>query len=93
MLIAVVAIVEGDAEPGRAFEFKEGTSVIAAMLAGAALAFYALVGFEDSVNVAEEVQQPQSHVSEGPLRRASRSPASSTSWSPSAPPPSSPPAT
>ena len=57
MLIAVVAIVEGDAEPGRAFEFKEGTSVFAAMLAGAALAFYALVGFEDSVNVAEEVRR------------------------------------
>jgi len=60
VLIAVVAIVEGDAEPGRAFEFKEGTSVIAAMLAGAALAFYALVGFEDSVNVAEEVRNPTS---------------------------------
>ena len=58
VLIAVVAIVEGDAEPGRAFEFKEGSSVLGAMLAGAALAFYALVGFEDSVNVAEETQDP-----------------------------------
>ena len=28
------------------------------MLAGAALAFYALIGFEDSVNVAEETQDP-----------------------------------
>jgi amino acid transporter len=58
VLIAVVAIVEGDAEPGRAFEFKEGSSVLGAMLAGAALAFYALVGFEDSVNVAEEAKDP-----------------------------------
>jgi basic amino acid/polyamine antiporter, APA family len=58
VLIAVVAIAEGDAEPGRAFEFKEGSSVFAAMLAGAALAFYALVGFEDSVNVAEEATDP-----------------------------------
>lgn len=56
--IAVVAIAQGDAEPGRAFEFKEGSSVFAAMLAGAALAFYALVGFEDSVNVAEETRDP-----------------------------------
>ena len=58
VVIAVVAIGQGDAEPGRAFEFKEGTSVFAAMLAGAALAFYALIGFEDSVNVAEEAKDP-----------------------------------
>ena len=93
VLIAVVAIVQGDADTGRAFEFKEGTSVFAAMLAGAALAFYALVGFEDSVNVAEETQRPEPHLPEGPVHRPRRSPASSTSWSPSAPRPSSPPAT
>ena len=58
VLIAVVAIIDGDADPGRAFEFKEGSSVLTATLAGAALAFYALVGFEDSVNVAEETQNP-----------------------------------
>jgi APA family basic amino acid/polyamine antiporter len=58
VLIAVVAIVDGDADPGRAFEFKEGSSVLGAALAGAALAFYALIGFEDSVNVAEETREP-----------------------------------
>jgi amino acid transporter len=58
VLIAVVAVGEGDADVGRAFEFKEGSSVLAASLAGAALAFYALIGFEDSVNVAEEAQEP-----------------------------------
>jgi len=58
VLIAVVAIFQGDAEPSRAFEFKEGSSIFAAVLAGAALAFYALIGFEDSVNVAEEVKDP-----------------------------------
>ena len=58
VLIAAVAIFQGDADPGRAFEFKEGSSVLGAALAGAALAFYALVGFEDSVNVAEEVKDP-----------------------------------
>ena len=29
-----------------------------AIVGGAALAFYALIGFEDSVNVAEEVNNP-----------------------------------
>ena len=58
VIIAVVALGQGDADAGRAFEFREGTSVFAAMLAGAALAFYALVGFEDSVNVAEETKDP-----------------------------------
>jgi len=54
----VVAIGQGDAEPGRAFDFREGTGIFAAILAGAALSFYALIGFEDSVNVAEEAKNP-----------------------------------
>ena len=58
VLIAIVAVGQGDADTGRAFEFKEGSSVLGATLAGAALAFYALVGFEDSVNVAEEARDP-----------------------------------
>ena len=58
VLIAAVALGQGDADVGRAFEFKEGTSIFAATLAGAALAFYALIGFEDSVNVAEEAKDP-----------------------------------
>ena len=59
VIIAAVALGQGDAEPSRALEFKGGdTSIFAAALAGAALAFYALIGFEDSVNVAEETQEP-----------------------------------
>ena len=53
-----VALAGGDAEPARAFDVKEDTTVFAAALSGAALAFYALIGFEDSVNVAEETQDP-----------------------------------
>jgi amino acid transporter len=56
--IAATALAQGDAEPSRAFEFKEGSSVLGATLAGSALAFYALIGFEDSVNVAEETRDP-----------------------------------
>ena len=58
VLIAAAAIGQGNADVGRAFEFKEGSSAFAAALAGAALAFYALIGFEDSVNVAEEARDP-----------------------------------
>ncbi len=61
VLIAVVGIAafaNGDADASRAFEFKEGETVPLAILAGAGLAFYALIGFEDSVNVAEETQDP-----------------------------------
>jgi APA family basic amino acid/polyamine antiporter len=58
VVVAAVALGQGDAEPARAFEFNRGSSVLAATLAGASLAFYALIGFEDSVNVAEETRDP-----------------------------------
>jgi APA family basic amino acid/polyamine antiporter len=59
VVIGIVALTSGTGEPARALEFKEGASVPALILAGASLAFYALIGFEDSVNVAEEVKEPR----------------------------------
>jgi basic amino acid/polyamine antiporter, APA family len=58
IIIGIAALAGGHGDPGRAFEFKEGTSVLTALLAGTVLAFYALIGFDDSVNVAEETQHP-----------------------------------
>ncbi len=58
LVIGAVALGEGDADFGRNFEFKEGESVVLAIVGGASLAFYALIGFEDSVNVAEEARDP-----------------------------------
>jgi amino acid transporter len=58
VLIGVLVLFGGTGDPGRAFEFKEGSSVLPALLAGTVLAFYALIGFDDSVNVAEETQNP-----------------------------------
>ncbi len=58
VVIGVTALGTGAADPGRAFEFKEGASVIPALLGGTVLAFYALIGFDDSVNVAEETRNP-----------------------------------
>jgi amino acid transporter len=59
VLIGAVALGDGIGEPSRAVEFKEGSAPLAAILAGAALAFYALIGFEDSVNIAEETRDPR----------------------------------
>jgi basic amino acid/polyamine antiporter, APA family len=59
VVIAAAALADGEGDAGRAFDFKEGESVVGAMVGGAALAFYALIGFEDSVNVAEETERPE----------------------------------
>ena len=59
VLIGLAALGDGLGEPGRALEFKEGTAPLLAILAGASIAFYALIGFEDSVNIAEETERPQ----------------------------------
>lgn len=59
VVIGVAALADGQGEPSRAFELKEGAAPILAILAGAALAFYALIGFEDSVNIAEETTRPE----------------------------------
>jgi basic amino acid/polyamine antiporter, APA family len=63
-LLLVVAIgatflLDGGGDPGRALEFTSDEAVPLAILSGASLAFFALIGFEDSVNVAEEVREPR----------------------------------
>ncbi|HEX2105263.1 MAG TPA: APC family permease [Solirubrobacteraceae bacterium] len=59
VVIGLAAVLDGAGDTGRAFEIKEGESLIPAVMAGAGLAFYAMIGFEDSVNVAEEAREPQ----------------------------------
>jgi len=56
--IGLVFLLDGGGDPGRALDFTPGDAVPLAMLSGASLAFFALIGFEDSVNVAEEVRDP-----------------------------------
>jgi amino acid transporter len=58
VVIGIFALGGGDADPGRVLEFKAGSNPLALIIAGTTLAFYALIGFEDSVNVAEEVREP-----------------------------------
>ncbi|WP_084965433.1 APC family permease [Thermoactinospora rubra] len=57
--IGLYALFTGDGEPGRALEFHPATGAVLGVLGGTALAFYALLGFEDSVNLAEEAKDPQ----------------------------------
>jgi APA family basic amino acid/polyamine antiporter len=60
VVIGLGAIAGGGAsvDAGRALDFKQGEAVVLAIMSGAGLAFFALIGFEDSVNVAEEARNP-----------------------------------
>ncbi len=58
ILIGALALFGGEAEPTRPFEFTSDAALPLAVLTGASVAFYALIGFEDSVNVVEETENP-----------------------------------
>jgi len=60
IVIGVAAVGRGDADLSRSFDFDAhgGQPTIIALLAATSLAFFAMVGFEDSVNLAEETQDP-----------------------------------
>jgi amino acid transporter len=60
MLIGIIYIAQGNADFGTLTEFQtaEGTSPALAILAGVALSFFAMTGFENTANVAEETIDP-----------------------------------
>jgi basic amino acid/polyamine antiporter, APA family len=60
IMIGFWAIGSGTGDLSRALEFKTGVDGNAfwAVVAGTTLAFFAMVGFEDSVNMAEETKDP-----------------------------------
>ena len=59
VVIGAAALFDGAGEPSRALEFSDDEAVPLAIMGGAGLAFFALIGFEDSVNVAEETENPR----------------------------------
>jgi APA family basic amino acid/polyamine antiporter len=59
IVVGATALANGIGDAGRALEFNEGADPFALVVSGAALAFFAIVGFEDSVNMVEETTNPQ----------------------------------
>ncbi len=60
IVIGFAVMARGDADLGRivAFESESDRGLFAAVTVATAVAFFAMVGFEDSVNMVEEVDQP-----------------------------------
>src|SRR3954466_15835231 len=56
VVIGAAFLFDGGGDASRAFEFKQGETPALLIVAGASIAFYALIGFEDAVNVAEETK-------------------------------------
>ncbi|GAA2949100.1 APC family permease [Streptomyces enissocaesilis] len=62
LAIGVYAVFSGGGEPARLGEFQAsgtGYALLTSVLGATALGFFAFVGFEDSVNMAEETKDPQ----------------------------------
>jgi APA family basic amino acid/polyamine antiporter len=58
LAVGIAALVSGDADPGRPFELSGDGNPMLLVLGGAALAFFAMTGFENTANVAEETRNP-----------------------------------
>jgi APA family basic amino acid/polyamine antiporter len=58
VVIGVIALVTGVNDPGVLLEFSAEGSPVIAVLAGVSLAFFAMTGFENAANVAEETIDP-----------------------------------
>jgi amino acid transporter len=60
IVVGIAGIAGGEGDPGRAFELTDpkGEGLFLGVLGATALGFYALIGFEDSVNLAEECDEP-----------------------------------
>lgn len=59
MAVGAWALSQGVGEPARALEFNAGADPFSLVVGGSALAFFAIIGFEDSVNMVEETTNPQ----------------------------------
>jgi amino acid transporter len=58
MICAVIFIAQGNADFSRLGDFSSDDNIIFAIIAGVALSFFAMTGFENAANVAEETIDP-----------------------------------
>lgn len=58
IVIGGMALASGQGDPGKSLEFNEGDP-FGLVIGGATLAFFAIIGFEDSINMVEETQDPR----------------------------------
>jgi amino acid transporter len=58
MITGIVYVAQGRAEFGQLLEFHASGNPVFALVAGVALAFFAMTGFENAANVAEETINP-----------------------------------
>src|SRR6478752_400889 len=56
VVIGAAFLFDGGGDPAAALEFNDDATPALLIVAGASIAFYALIGFEDAVNVAEETK-------------------------------------
>jgi len=59
ILVGFFALGSGVGDASNAFEFNMDGDPFALVIGGATLAFFAIIGFEDSVNLVEETKNPQ----------------------------------
>jgi APA family basic amino acid/polyamine antiporter len=57
LVIGGTVLAKGDADFSQPFDLGDGNPVLA-VLSGVALAFFAMTGFENAANIAEETQEP-----------------------------------
>ena len=57
LAVGAVVVAEGDANLEQPFQLNDGNPAIV-VLSGVALAFFAMTGFENAANIAEETQDP-----------------------------------
>jgi amino acid transporter len=59
LVIAAVHVARGDADVAPLTDFNAHDGVLLAIVSGVAFSFFAMTGFENAVNVAEEVIEPE----------------------------------
>lgn len=58
LVVGVIYVSRGDADFSVLLNFSSGDNIVFAIIAGVALAFFAMTGFENAANVAEETIDP-----------------------------------